>query len=76
MILALVTLAYVDPMISPHLVSLGLPETFGGYCLGFEGGTHLLGAIAVGYLTGLSNLKIILIGLITSTMSIFATGPS
>jgi len=51
MILVLIVLSYIDPIISPHLYSLGLPETYGGYCLGLEGGTHLLGAIAVGYLT-------------------------
>jgi len=60
MILVLVVNAFIDPIISPHLVSLGLPETYGGYCLGFEGGMHLLGAMAVGYLTCYSNLQIIL----------------
>jgi hypothetical protein len=51
MILVLVSLAFIDPIISPHLFALGLPETYGGYCLGVEGGTHFLGAIIVGNIT-------------------------
>jgi len=74
--LVLIAVSYTDPIISPHLVSLGLPETYGGYCLGVLGGTHLLGAIAVGYLTSYPKPQIILFALITSSLSIFAIGPS
>ena len=76
MILVLVSLAFIDPIISPHFVALGLPETYGGYCLGVEGGTHFLGAIIVGNISGYRNNQIILFALLTSTISILAIGPS
>jgi len=76
MILVLTVLSYIDPMIGPHLYSLGLPETYGGYCLGLEGGMHLLGSFTVGFLTSFKNQNIILFAYITSTLSIFASGPS
>jgi len=74
--MVLIVVSFLDPIVGPHLYSLGLPETYGGYCLGIMGVLHFIGSLACGYLTSFKNHQIILFAEITTTISLFAIGPS